>query len=130
MNVKRLSLSLDLKKNRIRIHKNTLHRLGNPCRVQLLFNPEKRVLLISCPSRSLSESQDEKVWFDRPGSDGSYQLYSSELMKRIRTVCPDLEGHSLYYVCGKYIPGMNAAVFQLDDRVKADAGRKDETWNS
>lgn len=111
----KLIVSLDLKKNRIRIHKATLHRLGEPKRVQLLFNPEKRALMISCPSKSMSESQDEKVYFDKPGTDGSYQLYSNELMKRIRTICPKLEDHKLYNICGKYVPGINAAIFQIDD---------------
>lgn len=119
MSTMRLSIAIDLKKNRIRIHKSTLRRLGDPQRVQLLFNPDKRALLISCPSKSISESQDEKVYFDKPGTDGTYQLYSCELMKRIQAVCPELEGHALYYVCGKYVPSMNAAHFQMDDCIKA-----------
>ena len=118
MGLRRLSIALDLKKNRIRIHKITLHRLGDPKRVQLLFNPEKRELLISCPSKSISESQDEKVYFDKPGTDGTYQLYSSELIKRIQGVCPDLENKALYYACGKYVPSINAAIFQMDDCIK------------
>ena len=119
MGRRRLSIAVDLKKNRIRIHKSTLHRLGDPKRVQLLFNPDKRELLISCPSKSISESQDEKVYFDKPGNDGTYQLYSCELMKRIRAVCPEIEEHALYYVCGKYVPSMNAAYFLMTDCIKA-----------
>ena len=116
MDQQKLSISIDLKKYRIRIHKNTLSRLGNPNRVQLLFNPEKRELLISCPTRSIPESQDEKVLFDKPSSiGGTCQLYSSELIRRIRTVCPDLEEHALYSIHGKYIPSMNAALFRLDE---------------
>ncbi len=121
MGRRRLSIAVDLKKNRIRIHKSTLHRLGDPKRVQLLFNPEKRELLISCPAKSISESQDEKVYFDKPGNDGTYQLYSSELMKRIRTVCPELEEHALYYICGKYVPSINAAYFLMNDCIKAES---------
>ena len=113
-----LSISLDLKKNRIRIHKNTLRRLGDPKRVQLLFNPDKREFLISCPTKTISKSQDENVSFDKPGPAGSYQLYSSELIKRIRTVCPELENHELYTINGKYLAGMNAAHFRIDDCIR------------
>ena len=122
------TIVVDLKKYRIRIHKSTLRRLGEPQRVQLLFNPEKRALLISCPSKSISQSQDEKVYFDKPGSDGTYQLYSYELIKRIQNVCPELESHELYYICGKYVPSMNAAYFAMDDCVRVGAGevRKDD----
>lgn len=130
MEEKRLSISIDLKKNRIRIHKNTLHQLGDPNRVQLLFNPNRKAFLISCPSRSISESQDEKVYFDKPGTDGSYQLYSCELMKRIRAVCPELADHALYYVCGKYLPTMNAAIFRMCDCIRADDGQKGAIWKS
>ena len=125
MSVMRLSLSLDLKQNRIRIHKSTLHRLGDPPRVQLLLNPERRELLISCPSEDLPESQDEKVVFDKPGNDGTYQLYSLELLRRIRLLCPELESGKLYYVCGRYAPGMNAALFRLEDTIRAEE-RKDK----
>ena len=38
-----IGISIDLKKNRIHIHKPTLHLLGNPTLIQLLFNPEERI---------------------------------------------------------------------------------------
>ena len=123
-----MSIALDLKQDRIRIHRSTLHRLGDPKRVQLLFNPDRRALLISCPSGSLSGSQDEKVVFDKPGSEGTCQFYSRELIRRIRAVCPELEERSLYYVCGKYVPAMNAALFRMEDCVRAEGngGRSHE----
>ncbi len=34
-------LCIDLKKNRIRIHRQTLHLLGDPDYIQLLVNPSK-----------------------------------------------------------------------------------------
>lgn len=128
METKQLSIALDLKKNRIRIHKSTLRVLGEPKRVQLLLNPQRKALLISCPTKSIPESQDEKVTFDKPGSDGSYQLYSLELIRRIRTVCPSLENYALYHIAGKYLQAMNAAYFQLDDCVLVgnSGGKQDD----
>ena len=35
-----ISMALDMKKNRIRIHKPTIHMLGNPTLIQLLFDPD------------------------------------------------------------------------------------------
>ena len=120
----RLTLALDLKQNRIRIHKNTLHALGEPKRVQLLLNPEKRALIISCPAKALPESQDEKVIFDKPGSDGCFQLYSQELIRRIRKVCPGLKDGKLYHMSGKYLAGMNAAYFRMEDITRAGGGER------
>ena len=41
-----LSISIDLKKNRIRIHKNTLHAIGSPSYILLLVNPVENSLAI------------------------------------------------------------------------------------
>ena len=123
MTDERITIALDLKKNRIRIHKSTLRMLGEPKRVQLLLNPEKKAIIISCPARAMPESQDEKVMFDKPGSDGSFQLYSLELIRRIRALCPELENYRLYHVTGKYIPGMNAAYFRMEDSRPAESGK-------
>ncbi len=117
MNAPQLTLAIDLKKNRIRIHKNTLHALGEPERVQLLLNPQKRTLLISCPTKSIPESQDEKVIFDKPGTDGTYQLYSLELIRRIRILCPEMQNYTLYHITGKYLPTINAAYFPLENLI-------------
>ena len=39
-------LCIDLKKNRIRIHKLTLHMLGDPEYIQLLVNPQDSMIAI------------------------------------------------------------------------------------
>ena len=39
-------LCIDLKKNRIRIHKQTLRLLGNPEYIQLLVNPDIHMIAI------------------------------------------------------------------------------------
>ena len=44
-------LCIDLKKNRIRIHKLTLHKLGDPEYIQLLVNPTARMIAIRCSNR-------------------------------------------------------------------------------
>ncbi len=120
MDTAELSISIDLKKNRIRIHKTTLRQLGSPVRVQLLFNPGRRELLISCPTKTIPESQDEKVIFDKPAAEGgTCQLYSRELIKRIQAVCPELENNELYQIGGRYLPGMNAALFRMDRCVRS-----------
>lgn len=39
-------LCIDLKKNRIRIHKLTLHMLGDPEYIQLLVNPDSHMIAV------------------------------------------------------------------------------------
>lgn len=48
------SLLVDIKKNRIRIHKNTLHALGNPCFVVLIVNPDEHTLGKNAAPRTIN----------------------------------------------------------------------------
>ena len=36
-------ICIDFKKNRIRIHRNTLRQIGNPEYIQLLVNPDQKI---------------------------------------------------------------------------------------
>ena len=49
VNVPAVSIALDMKKSRIRIHKPTVHMLGDLKLIQLLFDPEDMVVAIVCP---------------------------------------------------------------------------------
>lgn len=42
-----IQCTVDLKKNRIRIHKETLRQMGNPRYVQFLVNEEKQVFAMA-----------------------------------------------------------------------------------
>lgn len=44
-----ISMALDMKRNRIRIHKPAIHMLGDPTLIQLLFDPEDMEVAIVCP---------------------------------------------------------------------------------
>ncbi len=45
-------ICIDQNKYCIRIHKNTLHMIGDPKFIQLLINPEKLLILIRAANRS------------------------------------------------------------------------------
>ena len=45
-NIERPAILIDLKKYRIRIHKNTLRSIGDPNYILLLVNPEEHTLAI------------------------------------------------------------------------------------
>ena len=67
-------LSIDLKKNRIRIHKRTLHLLGNPEYIQLLVNPDDRTIAIM--KGISSDVLAHRVYYDRIKKGQSCELYS------------------------------------------------------
>jgi hypothetical protein len=108
-----ISMAIDLKKYRLRVHKNTLRELGNPEYIQLMFHPEKKAIVILCTNELTSAGQEEKVCFDKPGNDGTFQMYSKTLILKIQKLYPELDHHYAYRLTGYLLPSLNAAYFPL-----------------
>lgn len=115
-----IRMSVDLKKFRFRFHRSTLHALGDPSHVQLMFDPEKKAFMLIVSTVKTALSQDEKVVFDKPGHDGCFQLYSMSLIQKIQRIYPDLENQTTYCLNGKLIPSLHAAYFPLSSLSKVD----------
>lgn len=56
-----ISMALDMRRNRIRIHKPTIHLLGDPTLLQLLFDPEDMVVAIVCRDTEVSGGQEVRI---------------------------------------------------------------------
>lgn len=74
-------LSVDLKKNRIRIHKASLHQMGDPPYIQLLVNPERMEVAIRGVNYDAPQVQAHKVSQSKMLSDFSYEIYSMAFVK-------------------------------------------------
>ena len=74
-----LPLVIDTKKRRLRIYKQTLALLDNPEYIQLLVNPEKKMILL-CPATSFVEKLMllSNVW----DKNMSYKLTGTLLPKQ------------------------------------------------
>ena len=82
------TLVIDLKRNRIRIHRRTLHLLGDPNYVQLMVNPKQSVIAIkSCRAQ---DYRSEKIRWETLGDKQCCEFYSKYLVKSLRNVCMDL----------------------------------------
>ena len=83
---KKPALTLDMKKQRIRIHKQTLHQLGDPDHIQLLVNPnQKGIILKACNESALLA---HKITYKK---DVDCELYSKELLRQLKIVEKSLE---------------------------------------
>ena len=131
----KITMSIDVKKHRIRIHRNTLHALNDPDRIQLLLHPAIPAILIRSPQLNEPFGQTEKVVFDKPGNSGTFQMYSMELIQRIQRRYPVLKDGMLYRLVGRYRPDLCAACFPLpaeshqgepDNEVKRNADNTDD----
>ena len=86
-----ISMALDMKKNRIRIHKPTIHMLGDPILIQLLFDPEAMIVAIICPDREVPGGQEIRVNPKNLKGDNAVEFYSKMFLKKLRAVHGNLD---------------------------------------
>ena len=110
-----LGILIDLKKKRIRIHRSTLHALGDPDRVYLLVNPEQRILAVQ--SAVASDKRAHKVYTTSESNRQTYELYSTPLVANLLALNPDWTEPFKYRLKGESIPNESAVVFKMDDAV-------------
>ena len=106
------ALCLDLKKNRIRIHKQTLHMLEDPEYIQLLVNPDKKLIAIR---KSISKDHlAHRISLDNL-SGNCYELYSRELLNNLMKVESSLEWNQSYRIYGFLDSKAGVAQFRMND---------------
>ena len=128
-----ITMSIDMKKYRIRIHRNTLHALHDPDHIQLLLHPEIPAVLVRRPQADEPFGQTEKVTFDKPGKSGTFELFSKELIHRIQRRYPALKNGEIYRLTGRYRPELRAACFPLPTesaQEKRDEVKENDTDSS
>ena len=106
-------LSVDIKKYRIRIHKATLHLLGDPPYIQLLINPSSSIVALKSVSRSTSKDQTHRVPKKTLRSSNSVEIYSKFFIDKLIELVPDLTDGNCYHMTGTTIPSEKMAVFSF-----------------
>ncbi len=110
----RITMSIDLKKYRIRVHKQTLKALGSPSFVQLLFSPRRNAIVILSCEKQTPSGQEIPVQFDKPDSSGTFDIYCKELITRIQIEFNGLNHEGLYHLSGFLLPEGNGVCFPLN----------------
>ncbi len=116
-----ISMALDMKKNRIRIHKPTIHMLGDPMLIQLLFDPEAMIVAIICPDREVPGGQEIRVNPKNLKGDNAVEFYSKMFLKKLRAVHGNLDDDCTYRLTGTIIPDLRAARFPMSTIQKVEA---------
>ena len=117
------SILIDIKKNRIRIHKKTIHALGDPKYVLLLVNPEGATVGILRSNRERNAHRIPQATMD---SKQCYEIYSTTLMQALCKVCPNLHDSDSYRMFGEVLPKKGLAVFTMNNAVPIDDEKEDE----
>lgn len=119
-----ISIALDMKKSRIRIHKPTIHMLGDPTLIQLLFDPEAMVVAIVCPEAEVPGGQEIRLNPKNFKGENCVEVYSKMFLRKLRSVHGGLDDNCTYRLTGKIIPELRAARFPMStiQRVECEEG--------
>ena len=119
-----ISMALDMKRNRIRIHKPAIHMLGDPTLIQLLFDPEDMEVAIVCPESEVPGGQEVRINPRGLKSRNCFEFCSSMFLKKLRAVHGHLDENCSYRLTGRIIPELRAARFPMStiQKIEGDEG--------
>lgn len=114
------SLSVDMRKYRIRIHKATLNQLGPPVNIQLLVDPTNRIVAVRGLEKRSKDTHVVNLTRIKP--DNSYELYSKELIVTLMSLLPELDGDCTYRLTGEVYAEKKTAFFPLNTIQRVEGG--------
>ncbi|MEI8390379.1 MAG: hypothetical protein WCG23_10910 [bacterium] len=109
------AISVNLKRPVIRIHKDTLHSIGNPDYVLLLVNPKEGTLAVLPSDRS--DPKAHHISKKSLTNKKSFELYSSSLVKNLRNLCSDWENDKSYRIYGETVQNQDIIRFDMAEAV-------------
>ncbi|MBR4766078.1 MAG: hypothetical protein IK085_04855 [Clostridia bacterium] len=107
-------ISFDLKKYRVRLYKAFLHELGDPLFIQLLVNPEKKLVAVRALDYELSGDQSHKINKTMMDSKKPVEIYSRSFAESLLSVINDPEPARYYKIYGTIIKKERMGVFSLN----------------
>lgn len=119
-----ISMALDMKRNRIRIHKPAIHMPGDPTLIQLLFDPEDMEVAIVCQESEVPGGQEVRINPRGLKSRNCFEFCSSMFLKKLRAVHGNLDENCSYRLTGRIIPELRAARFPMStiQKIEGDEG--------
>lgn len=106
------TLSVDLKKKRIRIHKVTLHLLGDPEYIQLLVNPlNHTIALRKCIQEDYLAHRIRK---EQLTGKNCYELYSTDFVNTLCKVNTTWDANEAYRIYGVFFQNEGLVSFDMN----------------
>ena len=118
-------LCIDLKKNRIRIHRQTLKMLGDPKYIQLLVNPHDARIAIR-PSYS-GDHLAHRIKRVPAGDKHNNEIYSSDFIKALNSISFGWEQDHMYRIYGRMNQRENLVYFDIKNMMILEEKDQNET---
>ncbi len=120
MSIEKSSITIDMKKKRIRVLKKTLELLGHPNYVQLLVSPQQKLFVIRAFEGDNPDKMAERVNYQRL-HEGCLELYSTMLIERFRDQFIGLDHKASYRFFGEIKVSERMALYHLDSYVRVES---------
>lgn len=105
-------MTLDIKRNRFRVHKATLKKLGDPKYIQFLINPEEMFIAILGTDKPLAGGTANKVnLIEMPNH--SVEFYSNALLEGVINMIGLLDFRYSYRLAGEVDIANRVAYFSM-----------------
>lgn len=118
----RPTIFIDMKKSRIRIHRRTLQMLGNPTYIQLLVNPESRIIAVKCTTGY--DHLSHHIPEDELLRHKCCELYSRNFLKALRATCSGWTDKEAYLIYGTLIESCRLVQFSMEDSILVNNPQK------
>lgn len=119
------TIVIDLRRNLIRIHKKTLHILNDPDYVQLLVNPEKKLIALR-PTIKEDRLAQKIRWKILQTGNKCCEIRSKYLVEALQQVCYELKYAHIYRIPGTYYQSDDTAVFDINKAVSINTTDEEE----
>lgn len=106
---------IDLKKNRIRIHKSTLHMIGDPSFINLLVNPEEKVIAIK--KASTKDHLALRIRKNQLTDGNCVEFGCRELISMLKGMDNTWKNNNSYRIYGKCHSNESLAQFAMQDSI-------------
>lgn len=109
-------VSIDLKRNRIRIHKSTLHMIGDPTFINILVNPINKIIAIK--SSSYNDCLALRIRENQLSDGNCVEFGCRELISLLNNMGDKWHINSSYRIYGKCNKKEAIAEFPLKDSIQ------------
>ena len=106
-------MTIDMRKRRIRLYKQTLRLLDNPEYVQFLVNPSEHIFAVKS-SAATGISAQKIYWTILNGNGKCCEFYSKNLIETLQSHFFNGSDEHTYRVIGEYNDRKKAVIFDLN----------------
>lgn len=108
-------LSIDPKWHRIRIHRQTLHLMGDPSYIQFLVNPGTKTIAIKAGLKQ--DHLAHRVTYCSSPDHMCYELHSAYFIRSLQKISSNIADDKVYRIYGRFNYKEGIAQFPIENLV-------------